>query len=130
MRRKKAEDNAKFNVLQIGDLDKKIKSQLYLALAKERQKSFAEKNPGKRILDTNFAEFWKFLKTTFTITTKLTHEKYKLFGRRQKNHESLEKFHKALSELAENCKLGDLETELVSDIFITNMKKVEIQVVH
>ena len=38
MRSRKAEDNAKFNGLQIGDIDKKLKSQLYLALGREGQK--------------------------------------------------------------------------------------------
>ena len=75
MRRRRAEDNAKFNGLQIEDIDKKLKSQLYLALGKEGQKCFSHKNPGKRILDINFAEFWEFLKTTFTVTTNLTYER-------------------------------------------------------
>ena len=127
LRRRRAEDNAKFNGLQIGDIDKKLKSQLYLALGKEGQKCFSHKNPGKKILDINFAEFWELLKTTFTITTNLTYERFKFFGRRQKEHESLEKFHEILSELAKNCKLGELESELVRDIFITNMRNVEIQ---
>ena len=73
VRRRRAEDNAKFNGLQIGDIDKKLKSQLYLALGKEGQKCFSHKNPGKRILDINFAEFWELRKTTFTITTNLTY---------------------------------------------------------
>ena len=103
-RRRKAEDNAKFNGLQIeDDIDKKLKSQLYLALGREEQKNFSHKNPGKRILDINFAEFWGLLKTTFTVTTNLTYERYKFFGRRQKENESLEKFHETLSELAKNC---------------------------
>ena len=123
LRRRRAEDNG----LQIGDIDKKLKSQLYLALEKEGQKCFSHKNPGKRILDINFAEFWELLKTTFTVTTNLTYERFKFFGQRQKEHESLEKFHETLSELAKNCKLGELESELVRDIFITNMRNVEIQ---
>ena len=121
LRRRRAEDNAKFNGLQIGDIDKKLKSQLYLALGKEGQKCFSHKNPGKRILDINFAEFWELLKTTFTVSTNLTYERLKFFGRRQTEHESLEKFHETLYELAKNCKLGKLESELVRDIFITNM---------
>ena len=76
MRRRKAEDNAKFNGLQIGDIDKKLKSQLYLALGREGQKCFLHKNPGKRILDINFAEFWELLKTTFMVTTNLTYERF------------------------------------------------------
>ena len=107
MRRRRAEDNAKFNGLQIGDIDKKLKSQLYLALGKEGQKCFSHKNPGKRILDINFAEFWELLKTTFTITTSLTYERFKFFDRRQKENKFLEKFHETLSELAKNCKLGN-----------------------
>ena len=117
MRRRKAEESAKFNGLQIGDIDKKIKSQVYLVLGREGQKRFSHKKSGTRKLDFNFAEFWDLLKTTFTVTTNLTNERYKFFGRRQKDHESLEKFHETLSELA----------ELVRDIFITNMRNVEIQ---
>ena len=48
LKRRRAEDNAKFNGLQIGDIDKKLKSQLYLALGKEGQKCFSHKNPGKK----------------------------------------------------------------------------------
>ena len=127
MRRRRAEVNAKFNGLQIGDFHKKLKSQLYLALGKEGQKCFSHKSPGKRLLDINFAEFWELLKTTFTVTTNLTYDRFKFFGRRQKENESLVKFHEILSELAKNCKLGELESELVRDIFITNMRNVDIQ---
>ena len=126
-RRRKAENNAEFNGLQIGDIDKKLKSQLYLARGREGQKCFSHKNPGKKILDINFAEFWELLKTTFTVTTNLMYERFKFFGRRQKENESLEKFYEILSELAENCKLGEVEPELGRDIFITNMRNVEIQ---
>ena len=52
LRNRRAEDNAKYNGLHIGDIDKKLKSQLYLPLGKEGQKCFAHKNPGKRILVT------------------------------------------------------------------------------
>ena len=107
-RRRKAEDNGKFNGLQIGDIDKKLKLQLYLALVREGQKCFSRKNPGKRILDINFAEFWELFKTTSTVTTNLTYERFKLFGRRQKENKSQEKFHETLPELAKNCKLGEL----------------------
>ena len=57
------------NGLQIGDIEKKA---LYLALGKESQKCVGHKYPGKKP-DTNFAEFRELLKTTFTITTNLTH---------------------------------------------------------
>ena len=100
VRMSQAEDNAKFNGLQIGDIDNKLKSQLCLALGREAQKCFSHKNPETRILDINFADFWDLLKTTFTVTTSLTYERYKIFGRRQKDDESLHKFQETLSELA------------------------------
>ena len=81
----------------------------------------------KNTLDNNFAEFWELLKTTLTVTTNLTYERFNFFDLKQKENDSLEKFHKTLSELAKNCKLGELESELVRDIFITNMRNVEIQ---
>ena len=84
MRKRKAQDNAKFNGLQIGEIDKKLNSQLYLALGREGQKCFSHKKPGKRILDINFAEFWELLKTSLTVSTNLTYERYKFFSRRQK----------------------------------------------
>ena len=115
MRRRKADDNAKFNGLQIVVIDKKIKSQLYLTLGKEGQKCFSYKNPGKRKLELSFAEFWDLLKITFTVTTNLTYARYNLFNRRQKNHESLETFYEILSELAKSLKLGKLEAELFRD---------------
>ena len=124
MRRRKPEDNAKFNGFQIGDIDRKLKSKMYLALAK-KDKNAVHKKTGKLKLDINFAEFWDLLKTTFTVTTNMTYERYKFFGRRQKDHESLEKLHETLSELAKNCKLGELEAteaKLVRDIFITNLR--------
>ena len=127
MRRRKVEDNAKYNGIQMGDIDKKLNSQLYLAVGKEEQKCFSHKNPGKRKLGIKFAKFWDWLKTTFTVTTNLTYERYKFFDRRQKDHESQEKFHEIISELAINCKLGELEGELANVNFITNMRNVEIQ---
>ena len=103
---RQAEDNAKFNRLQIGDIDKKLKSQLFLALGREGQKFFSHKNPATRLLDINFADFWDLLKTTFTVITSLTYERYKFFGRRQKDDESIYKFQETLSELAKNFQIG------------------------
>ena len=57
VRRSKAGDNAKYNGIQIGDIDKNLKSQLYLALGKEEQKCFSHKNPGKKILGIKLANF-------------------------------------------------------------------------
>ena len=58
LRRRKAEDNAKFNGLQLGDVDKKLKSlQRYLAFVKEGEKCVAHKNRGKIRLDINLGNY-------------------------------------------------------------------------
>ena len=51
------------------------------------------------------------------VSTNLTYERYKFFGRRQKDHESLEKFHETLLKLAMNCKLGELEKKTMHRVF-------------
>ena len=45
----------------------------------------------------------------------------------QNDQESMAKFYIAFSKLAWNCNLGDLETELVRVIFITNLRNEEVQ---
>ena len=64
------ENISEFN-FKFWDIEKKFKSQFYLPLGKEGQKSFAHKMPGKKILDINFAEFWQLLKTTFASGSSL-----------------------------------------------------------
>ena len=51
MRRRKAEDNAKFNGLQIGDIEKKLKSKLYWHLEEKDRNASHTKILGK--------EYWK-----------------------------------------------------------------------
>ena len=128
--RGRQEDINKFNGLQIVDIDKKLNSQLYLALGKKGQKCFSQDNLGNRILDINFATFWQLLKTTFKSGTNFTYELFKFFSRGQKDNESLEKVYEIPTELAQKCSLGKLEAELVRDIFITTMGKVEKQKKH
>ena len=60
VRRRKAEDNAKFIGLQIGDIDKNLKSQLYLALGREGQNCFSHKNPGKEYWIINSQNFGSY----------------------------------------------------------------------
>ena len=52
-----------------------------LVVGRSGEKSVSHKNSGKRLLDINFAEIWELLKTMLTITTNLTYENYKFFGR-------------------------------------------------
>ena len=51
----KTEDNAKFNGLQIGGIDGKLKSKLYLGLKKKEKYLLRTKTPEKKI-DVKFAE--------------------------------------------------------------------------
>ena len=127
IRKRRAEDNAKFNGLQIGDIDKKLKSQLYLAIGKEGQKCFShKKNLGK--------EYWTLTLPNSGNYSKLFYGHYKsnirkiqILWPKTERKRVFREIPRNLSKLVKNCKLGELESELVRDIFITNMRNVEIQ---
>ena len=53
MKRRRQAVIAKTDELQIADVGKKLKSQLFLILSKEGWKCVARKNPGRKILDIN-----------------------------------------------------------------------------
>ncbi len=53
-------------------------------------------------------------------------DRYTFLSRKQLENESLEHFHAALTALAAKCQFRELETELVRDLFITNMNNLDL----
>ena len=69
----------------------------------------------------------KLLEQAFKEEKNTIYERMLLFCRSQKNNESLESFHAALTEQASKCELGNLEEELVRDLFIAKMKEDDLK---
>ncbi len=63
----------------------------------------------------------------FFIKRNITVDIVIFLSRRQREAETLEQFHAALTALAAKCHFRDLETELVRDLFITNNTNLKLQ---
>ncbi len=83
--------------------------------------------PHENIEDLSFHELWHQLDAVFFIKRNITVTRVIFLSRRQREAETLEHFHAALTELAAKCHFRDLETELVRDLFITNITDLELQ---
>ena len=107
--------------------DRKAKSLIYLSLGIEGRKMHARKFPHTNVEAKTTMELWEELELTFIRPRNVTFDRYLLLTRKQHRGETMEQFHSALRSLAEHCQLGDLEDELLRDIFTANMIDQEIQ---
>ena len=67
------------------------------------------------------------LTLTFTRPRNTTFDRFKCFKAMQQPNESLETFYSRLRELSAHCSFEKLEDDLIRNIFISNMKKSNIQ---
>ena len=107
--------------------DGKAKSLIYLSLGIEGRKMHARKFPHTNVESKTTMELWEELEQTFIRPRNVTFDRYLLLTRKQQRGETMEQFHSALRSLAEHCQLGQLEDELLRDIFTANMIDQEIQ---
>ena len=107
--------------------DRKAKSLIYLSLGIEGRKMHARKFPHTNVESKTTMELWEELEQTFIRPRNVTFDRYLLLTRKQQRGETMEQFHSALRSLAEHCQLGELEDELLRDIFTANMIDQEIQ---
>ena len=101
-----AEEKRKFRGMRIYEANKKVRSNLVLALGAEAKRVFAQKHPRVKVLGISFKEIFNLLETVFIKPTNITFERYKLLSRKQNDRESYEKFWGALSDLARSCEIG------------------------
>ena len=120
-------ETKKFNGTRTEEVDKKLRSVLYLALGNEGKRIFGQKFTKVKVLQISFKEFWEFLAIAFVRKTKVTFERHKLLNRKQRDRESLEQFWGALAKMAKKCDITAGEEEWIRDIFINNMKNYDIQ---
>ena len=71
-------------------------------------------------------EPWDQLQAIFMRPRTITCDRYLLLTRKQTKDETVEQFHLALKRLVEHCNLGTIEDELTWDIFLANMRHLEI----
>ena len=109
------------------EVETSMRSRLFFALGKEGIRRFTQKFPKVKVHEQSFREFMKLLDKAFKEEKNTIYERMLLFCRSQKNNESLESFHAALTEQASKCELGTLEEELVRDLFIAKMKEDDLK---
>ena len=103
------------------DSEKKLKSNLYLCIGDEAQRLFKARKPTvniKTVLDE--------MQSVFQRERNVIHERGLLYGRKQRENETFEKFHAELSALAGRCDFAN-KAENVRDIFIMNMPESDCQ---
>ena len=99
----------------------KVRARLYMALGEEGINRFHQKHPRLEVHETSLRKFVEKLEATFKAEENVIYERFLLFSRFQKQSETLEAFHAALTEQAAKCELQTLESELVRDLFIAKM---------
>lgn len=102
------------------EVDNSVKLKLFLVFGTEAQKRLKLKNP-LEITTKTVKSLVEKLNTMFKAEKNVTYERMMLFSRSQKQGETIESFHNALSHLAKTCELGALEQSLVKDLFVAKM---------
>ena len=110
------------------EVDNSVRARLYLSIGAEAQRRLKLKHPKIEIATESVKTLVEKLDALFKLEKNITYERVLLFSRSQRNGESLELFHNALSELAKTCDLGTLEESLVKDLFVAKMSNKELQV--
>ena len=78
-------ETKKFNGIRLEEMDKKLRSILYLALGNEGKKTFGQNFTRVKVLQISFKEFWENLSVAFVRKTNITFERHKLLNRKQRD---------------------------------------------
>ncbi len=98
-----------------------------MMLGEEGPRRFHAQLPYVKIADGTLDDKKAQIETVFTFERNTIVERVEFFSRRQQEHETLTQFHAILTGLAAKCNWGVLEDELIRDIFITNIRKLDLQ---
>ncbi len=109
------------------DADDKAVSTLYIMLGLEGRRQLIQRFPHVQLSELHFHELWDYLDQDFLVERNITVERVKILSRRKRPPETLEQCHAALTGLAAKCRLGNLEDELIRDVFISNIEHLELQ---
>ena len=85
------------------DSEKKLKSNLYLCIGDEAQRIFKARKPTVNIKTVRYPRVLDEILNVFQRERNVTHERGLFYGRKQRENETLEKFHAELSALSGRC---------------------------
>ena len=95
--------------------EKKLKSNLYLCIGDEAQRTFKARKPAVNVKMERYPRVLDEMQNVFKRERNVTHERGLFYGRKQRENETFEKFHAELSALAGRCDFANA-AENVSDI--------------
>ena len=105
-----------------------------MCLGAEGQRRVSQIYPDLRIQEITTRNFWERLKRLFVKERNVTFDRYEAFTRKQGKTETFEQYHCNLTELVVkgnikcmNCNDGRLGTEIIRDLFTSNMSNDEVQ---
>ena len=78
---------------------------------------FLQKNPHAEVSKMSFKEIIELASDSFQKVKRVTYQRYKLFTRMPEQGETLEAFDAALTAQAVKSELGNLEDEIVRDLY-------------
>ena len=108
------------------DAEKKLKSNLYLCVGDEAQRIFKAQKPAVFVKTERYPRVLDEMQNVFQRERNVTHERGLFYGRKQREHETFEKFRAELSALAGRCDFTNA-VENGRDIFILNMRESDCQ---
>ena len=98
------------------EAEKKLKSDLYLCIGDEAQRIFKARKPAVNVKTERYPRVLDEMQNVFKRERNVTHERGLFYGRKQRENETLEKFHAELSALAGRCDFANA-AENVRDFF-------------
>ena len=109
------------------EADIKVKSLVYLSLGSEASRICHQRNPHTVIDRCTTNELIYELGLTFTRPRNITFDRFQLIIVQQISNENLETFFSRLRELGSKAALGNVEEDLIKDLFIAKMNNTAIQ---
>ena len=108
------------------EAETKLKPNLYLCFGDEAQRIFKAQKPAVNVKTERYPRVLDDMQNVFKRERNVNHERGLVYGKKQRENETFEKFHTELSALAGRCDF-DNAAENVCDIFIINMRESDCQ---
>ena len=105
----------------------KVISLMFLSLGEAARKLFKDKFPEVAIWNLTVQEMEGNGAGCFRVVRNRTRDRHLFLSRKQMQGELMQQFWHALNGSAAKCKLGEITTTLVQDVFILNMNDKETQ---